>query len=229
MLATTVGGLVGALVGWLVGWSVGEAVAVVAGVVVGWAAVGTAQWIVLRKRVYRSGWWVLATAVGGLVGGLVVAGLAVGWLVGLVVGLVVSWAVVGTAQWIVLRKRVHRSGWWMLVTAVGGPVGLVVGVSLGVGVGVGVGVSLVVDAVVGLPTGVMGFGFAFLGLAVVMVGLTSGVLVLVVGGAITGFAMIMLLRHPIPKVRDPRQEERSEQGGTVGLSDSTEGVEQQPR
>jgi hypothetical protein len=45
------------------------------GAVVG-ASVGIAQWLVLRRRVYRASWWVLANTVGVAVGGAL--GVAVG-------------------------------------------------------------------------------------------------------------------------------------------------------
>ena len=200
VLVSAVGGAVGLVVGVSVGEAVGEAMGAFAGLAVGWALVGTAQWIVLRKRVCRSGWWVLASAVGGLlsaaVGGLV--GVSVGPLVGLIVGMAASWAVVGTAQWMVLRERVHGSGWWVLVTAVGGAVGGLVGGSVGVLVSVLVGmVGLAVSDDVPNVLGAVA--------VTVLLGSCAGVLA--VGGAITGFALIMLLRHPIPKVRDPQQEE----------------------
>jgi len=57
--------------------------------------------------------------------------------------------------------------------------------------------------------------------------IASGTTALVVAGAITALAMIELLRHPIPEVRGHRQEDGSERGGTVDLSDSSEAVEQQ--
>ena len=79
----------------------------------------------------------MAAGVGGVVGvvvgGLTLWGLGVVWgkveggvlgvVVGLrtvVVGMVVRGAVVGTAQWLVLRRRLHRAGWWVLATALGG-------------------------------------------------------------------------------------------------------------
>ena len=44
---------------------------------------------------------------------------AVGWALDWFgpVGFTVVWAVVGTAQWLVLRKRVQRASWWVLASA----------------------------------------------------------------------------------------------------------------
>jgi hypothetical protein len=128
--------------------------------------------------------WVLVSAVGwavamaaGLAVGLAVdragdAGLAVGGSVGVAgaVGVTgaVGGAVVGTAQWLILRKRAQRSGWWVLASVVGWAVGLVVGV--------------VVALVAG---GVVGFAGA-VGLA----GAVAGA----VYGAITAVVLVLLLR-----------------------------------
>ena len=131
VLANTVGGtVVGAVglalsfVGSIVGgeggdsvlWAVGLALLTVGWVVLalGWvvlalggAIVGTAQWIVLRRRVYRFSGWVLASAAGWVVGwvvglpvggvmfGAVAVGLAEGGALELLAGLAVVGAVVG--------------------------------------------------------------------------------------------------------------------------------------
>jgi hypothetical protein len=115
------------LAGWVVADPVGRAAF--------GAVVGSAQWLVLRKRVHRSGRWVLASIVGWAVGATVSLVLVLAVERG-VVGTVsvfvteravwiVRGAVVGIAQWVVLRKRVHRSGWWVLASTVGWAVGMV--------------------------------------------------------------------------------------------------------
>ncbi len=91
---------------------------------------GLTQWLVLRKRFRRAGWWVLATAGGQVGGGIVLAFGGVLSYVGydylqevLVVVLVstlsgvMAGAILGLAQWLVLRRWVRRAGWWILVTA----------------------------------------------------------------------------------------------------------------
>ena len=74
-------------------------------------------------------WWVLASSVGwvlGLAGGFA-AGFAIGGAVsgiasqsafGAVLG-----ASIGTLQWVVLRRQIARAGWWVLATALGMGVG----------------------------------------------------------------------------------------------------------
>jgi hypothetical protein len=111
---------------------------VAAGAVEG-AMLGLAQAHVLRRAlptVHRGG-WVAATA----------AGAALAWMIGLVpmltdgrlfqlpiVLVVASVALlgaallgsIGTAQWLVLRRRIDRSGWWIASTAAAWTFGLIV-------------------------------------------------------------------------------------------------------
>jgi hypothetical protein len=173
-------------VGWVVGWHVGELLDMFAGPVylnVGGLVFGTAQWIVLRKRVDRSGQWVLASSMGWLVGS------AVGWFVFSAVGWLMVGAAVGIAQWIVLRRRVYRSGFWALASVVGWVLASIMGWVASFHVGVG---TVVAGLVVGL-----------------------------VAGAITGLVLITLLRHPIPKAQDAQQGVSTDQGTGEGKGDRT--------
>jgi len=117
-------------------------------------------------------WWVLASAV-SFAAHLVVLPDEEGVVPSAVV-LAVLGAVIGVAQWVVLRGRVQKAGWWVLASAVGYAAAL-----LGAGV-----VSAVVDDVVGAGE---------------RVGLCCG---FAVGGAmygtITGAALAGLLRRPAP-------------------------------
>jgi hypothetical protein len=83
------------------------------------AVVGIAQWLVLRKHVRPSGWWVPATAAGWAVGAVALStALYVDEVLAVVVGMVSTGAAAGAAQWMVLRKRFHRTGWWAPAGAV---------------------------------------------------------------------------------------------------------------
>jgi hypothetical protein len=176
ILASTVGVAVGLAVGLGVSWALSKLVNWwefgPAGEVVGWAlfgavagaVVGTAQWIVLRKRVHRCGGWVFASAVGWAV--CVAVGVVVNGRIGF---LVATGTVVGTAQWLVLRKRIYRSGWWVLTSAVGWAVFIAVGY------------TVVLSTTM---FGALGVG----------VGLTAGY---AVGGTLTGYVLTRLIRHPI--------------------------------
>lgn len=84
----------------------------------GGAIIGAAQWLVLRGRIKRAGWWVLATAGGWMAGYLwsyllfpstsetaTIVELLLPWLLyGLSAGLL---------QWLILRHFYHRSGLWV--------------------------------------------------------------------------------------------------------------------
>ncbi len=97
-------------VGWLVGW-------VLLGELWIGLALGAGQWILMRSRLENSFWWVLASLVGWAVGHLAV----MSWLpvefrewAGLPIGLTL-----GVSQWIVLRDLMPRSGWWIVISALG--------------------------------------------------------------------------------------------------------------
>ena len=89
-------------------------------------AVGLMQWLVLRRHVAEIRWWILTyfPAICGL--GLLVAAVGSGKLPGvfggvlIVSGLVVcGGAVTGTLQWLILRKKVSKAGWWILACVAG--------------------------------------------------------------------------------------------------------------
>ncbi len=97
------------------------------------AAVGLAQWLVIRGRLKRVGWWAPATSAGWASAG-VVAGILSGAMGGAVTGVgrdvgvwgfvvvaVVATLALGllpvTFQWMMLRRQVHRARWWLLGAA----------------------------------------------------------------------------------------------------------------
>jgi hypothetical protein len=122
------------------------AVAVLAGTIIEGTVVGTAQWLVLRRPLPAMRWraWVMATALGAFVawtlgmlpstlmsagsesGGstssepraAMVYGLAA--LMGLVAG-----TILGTPQWLVLRRHVRRAAIWIAANALAWVPGMV--------------------------------------------------------------------------------------------------------
>lgn len=102
-------------------------------------AVGVAQWIVLRGYLPDAGWWILASALGWVLGSIVifttydtityisdllrsVIRLPRGTLLPVGIFTVYS-AVLGAAQWLVLRRHTQGAGCWVFASVVGGAVG----------------------------------------------------------------------------------------------------------
>ena len=88
---------------------------------------GYFQWIVLRERIAGASLWGLASALGfGLAMGSLLATdpdenpAMAGILVGIVFGLVG-----GILQWLILRRKVPRAGWWLMANLLGSLVGTI--------------------------------------------------------------------------------------------------------
>ncbi|MCA1995588.1 MAG: hypothetical protein LDL41_26595 [Coleofasciculus sp. S288] len=184
-----------ASVRWIVGvwWTVATVVSLTAamavnpvwGQVVGPATLGITQWLVLRQHIPKAGWWILATTLGGVVA--LYLGSAVSffttsilWIGSGVVGGAVGGAILGLAQWLVLRRHVSQAGWWIAASAV----------ALAVGAGwlvyLGIESAFTFDASMDLIQIIRWSGM----------GALSGA----IGGAIKGGALVWLLRQP--KQRD---------------------------
>jgi len=88
---------------------------------------GCLQYLLLRCYLPGMGWWVAATVGGWLlpfiVGRLVSVTLSpapdVNWMWSVVAGSVVFGGSIGLAQWLVLRRRVRHTGWWILASVLG--------------------------------------------------------------------------------------------------------------
>jgi hypothetical protein len=139
------------------------------GIVMG-ATGGYFQWVVLRERIASVGLWGLASALGlGLAMGILGAvdtgenNAMAGVLITSVFG-VAS----GILQWLILRWKVPRAGWWLLASLLGSLVGFVA---------VPIAAFLGEDGNWGLA--ILAFGLVF----------GAG------NGAITGAALVWLLRQ----------------------------------
>jgi len=91
---------------------------------------GVVQYWLLRRFLPRMGWWVLATAAGWLLGSVLIFGpfsvlayfrtadpMHESWVVDAT--FVVMGLSIGVGQWLLLRRRLPRAGWWIVGTAVG--------------------------------------------------------------------------------------------------------------
>ncbi len=108
VLATTLGWVVGAII-----TPDFEAVGL---------GVGLLQWLVLRQRIRgRIWWWIIASTFGWLggVGLLYLLRPSDPMLAFVTLGLGIS-----LAQWLVLRRWVHRADWWIIIGTLAWTVGL---------------------------------------------------------------------------------------------------------
>ena len=118
------------VVGWIVGFALCEALKAfvstlfVDGLVIG-TGIGLAQWLVLRRRLPRVGWWVVLSIIGfgvGIgVGEALVASVSSPLrdvLDGALIGVSV-----GVAQWLLLRLRVSGSELWLPANVFGWAIG----------------------------------------------------------------------------------------------------------
>lgn len=85
------------------------------------AAIGLAQWFVLRRLLRHAGWWVPATMAGygaPYVLGLMLPGQAMD-LAGPASMFLAFGLVLGIAQWLVLRGQVTHAAWWIVISVAG--------------------------------------------------------------------------------------------------------------
>ena len=148
------------------------------------AALGYAQWLVLRRALPAIGWrqWTGATALAGVLAwvlgmtpntlvdalGLGSGALLLAWLMA-APGILLS---IGTAQWLVLRRHVARAGLWIPANIAGWILGLAA--TFG-------GASLISET---MPIALA-----------VAIGVASGVLMGIVVGLVTGLALLALVRR----------------------------------
>ena len=134
---------------------------------------GLMQWLVLRRRIAGTGWWVPASTLGFPValvmaeGAMRLVGIPSPILLGVLFGILS-----GILPWLVLRRQVARAGWWVPAHLLGSLVGGAMGI-----------VAFHVMALIGFYQ----FPWAAAG-AMFGAGL----------GAITGITLVWLLRQPVP-------------------------------
>jgi hypothetical protein len=178
------------------------ALAVLAGTLVEGAAVGTAQWFVLRRPLPRMRWrtWALATGAGAFLAwtlGMIPSTVlslgsgsnggeatqaepsqalvyALAFLMGLVLG-----PVLGFAQWLALRRHVGGAALWMPANALAWAFGMVV---------IFAGIDPAIDG---------GFGARSVAILVFTLVLAGAVV-----GAVHGLALVRLLRSARPELGD---------------------------
>lgn len=133
-----------------------------------------------------------------------------GWVVGLLFGDIGIGAILGLAQWFVLRQLLPQAGWWVVATTTGWVIGwaLVISGAL-IPPGEGIINSLLAGGFIGVFVGLAQWLFVLrrhvplagwwvvtsaAAWAVAFTGLLGGTLVGTVAGAMTGFILDFLLR-----------------------------------
>jgi len=100
-------------------------VAVIHGVSIG-VAVGSAQWILLRRRLDYSEWWVLLTTIGWVIG-YIAAIFPKSSISAVALGTIYAPPAVSMMQWLVLKRSVSRAAWWILIVSIAGGLGVYAG------------------------------------------------------------------------------------------------------
>jgi hypothetical protein len=142
VLANIMGFVIGALLGITVAYGLFDrdgfdaTIGITAGIVMG-ATGGCLQWVVLREKVARAGWWVLASTLGFAItlGELGAIGINENYVMAGILFAAVFGIAGGVLQWLVLRRAgVARAGLWVpasvfgsLVAAIGFPISSAIG------------------------------------------------------------------------------------------------------
>ena len=147
VLASVMGFVVGAVVGLYVAYGLFDrdgfdaTLGITFGIVLG-ATAGCLQWVVLREKVARAGWWVLASTLGftitfGTLGAIGIGESNEDYVRAGILFVAVFGIVAGILQWLVLRLAgIAWAGLWVpaiifgsLVAAIGFPISAAIGYS----------------------------------------------------------------------------------------------------
>jgi hypothetical protein len=105
-----------------IGWVVGRFLFPNLAFIIVGIALGILQGFVLQKYLIKIWSWVIATSLGWVLGALIILfggfdGMDI--IAGLVIGVTT-----GTAQWVVLRRKLLWSGWWVVISIVAWTTGM---------------------------------------------------------------------------------------------------------
>jgi hypothetical protein len=127
VLASIMGLVVGALLGMSVAYGlfdrdgVDATIGITGGIVMG-ATSGFLQWVVLREKVARAGWWVLASALGFAIAGGALGAIRINenYVMAGILFAAVFGVAGGIMQGLVLKRaQIARVGWWVLANILG--------------------------------------------------------------------------------------------------------------
>jgi len=104
------------------GWFLGGVLLSGIGLVPSGVAIAFLQWLVLKPRITKAWRWIVVSLIGWSIGwgiSLITYSLDFDFVNGMVIG-----ATTGTAQWLILRREIQWSGWWIAVSAVAWAAGI---------------------------------------------------------------------------------------------------------
>lgn len=102
---------------------VGALFGAVPSILIGWF-----QWLILRRYIRVSRWWILTVSAGIGLNHFIADGFPNARAP--IIGLLAGSAAVGLLQWLVLRRQVNSFAWWILATIGSWSIGVLIGVSL---------------------------------------------------------------------------------------------------
>jgi formylglycine-generating enzyme required for sulfatase activity len=112
LLANAIGNGLGTMLGFaILNWTGGEVISRLTSGLAWGAILGAAQWLLLRKWLPKSAWWIIATAG---VSALFFFGSPFSPLHMTLFG-----ALLAIAQWLLLRRQARRAGWWVPASTLG--------------------------------------------------------------------------------------------------------------
>lgn len=104
------------------GWFLGGVLLSGIGLVPSGVAIAFLQWLVLQQRIHKSWRWIVVSIIGWSLGwgiSLMAYSLGLDFLNGMLIGVAT-----GTAQWLILRREIQWSGWWIAVSAIAWAAGI---------------------------------------------------------------------------------------------------------
>jgi len=111
---------------------------IVGGAVAGWI-IAVCQWLILRRRLITTNGWVLLTTIAWTAGwtlGWTITGItpeqstSVGYAGVMLLSVLlatIGGALVGLAQWVILRRHIKQAGWWIAAMAASWGLGAIAG------------------------------------------------------------------------------------------------------
>jgi hypothetical protein len=106
------------------GWLAGSLLLSAIPIVISGVVIAAFQWTVLYKRIQKAWRWAIFSSLGWIVGYILFVlffPAEMGFLLGPILG-----SILGVVQWVILRKELDWTGWWIIVSILAWTTGLTV-------------------------------------------------------------------------------------------------------